>query len=29
MKVIGIDPDLVLGGGNYFVAADRNQTIDG
>ena len=25
LKVMGIDPDLFLGGGNYFVVADRIQ----
>ncbi len=24
-KVIGIDPELLLGGGNYFVVADKNR----
>jgi SAM-dependent methyltransferase len=24
-KVLGIDPELLLGGGNYFVIADRNR----
>jgi len=26
LKIMGIDPDLILGGGNYFVVADRNAT---
>lgn len=29
LKVMGVDPDLFLGGGNYFVVADRDQDIRG
>jgi len=24
-KVLGIEPELLLGGGNYFVVADKNR----
>jgi trans-aconitate methyltransferase len=27
LKVMGIDPDLILGGGNYYIVADRIQNI--
>lgn len=29
LKIMGVDPDLFLGGGNYFVVADRNENISG
>jgi len=29
LKVMGVDPDLFLGGGNYFVVADRGQDVAG
>ena len=29
LKVMGVDPDLFLGGGNYFVVADRVQDVGG
>ena len=29
LKVMGVDPDLFLGGGNYFVVADRGQDVSG
>ncbi len=28
-KVLGIDPELLLGGGNYFVVADKNRESHG
>jgi len=29
LQVMGVDPDLFLGGGNYFVVADRARNISG
>jgi len=29
LKIMGVDPDLFLGGGNYFIVADRDQNIGG
>jgi len=29
LKIMGVDPDLILGGGNYFVVADRNVASGG